>query len=209
MNVSEKIKMCRKQKNMTQLDLSKQLHVSRKTISGWETDRNSPDMNSLIKMSELFGISMDDLLIDTKGLPAVLEQEKQLKQKQRFFNISYCLCIILLIFSYIHMFGINNFHLSIVPILLTICLVVLISYYPYWNDLKPRKIASATGFFFLILFINGLTIGLNSNFQRNLPSDFAGILGSFTGEFLLIFTISVSLSVLIFLRPKLKNNIHN
>ena len=64
MNVSQKIQYCRTLRNLTQDEVGNLLHVSRKTISGWETGRSSPDILSLVKLCNLFDISLDDLLCD-------------------------------------------------------------------------------------------------------------------------------------------------
>lgn len=64
MNVSQKIQYCRTLRNLTQDEVGNLLHVSRKTISGWETGRSSPDILSLVKLCNLFDISLDDLLRD-------------------------------------------------------------------------------------------------------------------------------------------------
>lgn len=64
MNFSQKIQYCRTLRNLTQDEVGNLLHVSRKTISGWETGRSSPDILSLVKLCNLFDISLDDLLCD-------------------------------------------------------------------------------------------------------------------------------------------------
>ncbi|MBQ8908926.1 MAG: helix-turn-helix transcriptional regulator [Clostridia bacterium] len=52
----------RKAKKMTQVDLAKHLYVSEKTISKWETGRGVPDTNTLPKLCEIFGITINELL---------------------------------------------------------------------------------------------------------------------------------------------------
>ena len=46
---------------MTQEDLAKKLNVSRQTISKWENDQSQPDISSLIRLSELFQISVEEV----------------------------------------------------------------------------------------------------------------------------------------------------
>lgn len=52
----------RKDTNMTQDDLSNQLHVSRQTISSWERDRSEPDIMMLNQIADLFHVDMNELL---------------------------------------------------------------------------------------------------------------------------------------------------
>ena len=52
----------RTQAGMTQEQLAEKLNVSRQTISKWESDNSSPDIESVVKVSKLFRVSLDDLL---------------------------------------------------------------------------------------------------------------------------------------------------
>ena len=47
---------------MSQDEFADKIYVSRQTVSNWETGKNYPDINSLILMSETFGVSVDTLL---------------------------------------------------------------------------------------------------------------------------------------------------
>lgn len=63
----------RKEKGMTQLDLAQQLGVTDKAVSKWERDLSCPDVNSLPKLAEVLGVTVDELM-QTKIKPA---EEKQ------------------------------------------------------------------------------------------------------------------------------------
>ena len=56
------LKTKRLQKKWTQEELSAKLQISRPTISSWESDKTLPDISNLLKMSVLFGCSLDQLL---------------------------------------------------------------------------------------------------------------------------------------------------
>lgn len=56
------LKSKRLQKRWTQEELSEKLLISRPTISSWESDKTLPDISNLLKMSVLFGCTLDDLL---------------------------------------------------------------------------------------------------------------------------------------------------
>ncbi|MBQ8207694.1 MAG: helix-turn-helix transcriptional regulator [Clostridia bacterium] len=73
MNLGQRIYELRKTKNLSQGDLADMLEVSRQSISKWETDTSIPELDKLIKMSEIFGISLDTLV---KG-EAETEVEKE------------------------------------------------------------------------------------------------------------------------------------
>ena len=58
MKIGDKIKNARIQKNYTQEQAAENLLVSRQTISNWENGKTLPDIMSIIKMSELYEVSI-------------------------------------------------------------------------------------------------------------------------------------------------------
>lgn len=66
-SIGERIYELRKQNNMLQGDLADKLDVSRQTISKWENNSSLPEVEKLIQLSEIFGVSTDYILkIDEK-----------------------------------------------------------------------------------------------------------------------------------------------
>ncbi|HAQ9448438.1 TPA: helix-turn-helix transcriptional regulator, partial [Enterococcus faecium] len=57
-----KIKKSRHIKGISQSEVAKYLNISRQSISKWENDTSSPDINNLTLLSSLYEISIDDLL---------------------------------------------------------------------------------------------------------------------------------------------------
>ena len=64
MKLYEKIYMLRTEKNLSQGDLAEMLDVSRQSVSKWETGASVPDLDKLIKMKEIFGVSIDDFVCE-------------------------------------------------------------------------------------------------------------------------------------------------
>ena len=52
----------RKEKGMTQLELADKMGVTDKAVSKWERDISCPDVNTIPKLAEVFGISVDELM---------------------------------------------------------------------------------------------------------------------------------------------------
>lgn len=65
MNVGEKIQLLRKKEGMSQEELGQKLLVSRQTVSLWETGQTFPTIDNLLRLKEIFSVSVDEL-IDTK-----------------------------------------------------------------------------------------------------------------------------------------------
>lgn len=62
MNVGKSIAFLRKQKQMTQQGLAAAVNVSHQAVSKWEKGAALPDMQTMLTLSRLFGVSMEDLL---------------------------------------------------------------------------------------------------------------------------------------------------
>jgi len=65
MTLGERIQKYRKMKGLSQ-ELGKLLHISRQTISKWESNLSSPDIQSCKAMADVFGISLEELLDESK-----------------------------------------------------------------------------------------------------------------------------------------------
>ena len=64
MEFHNKLYNLRKQKGLSQEELANRLNVSRQTISKWEVGDSTPDMEKLIAISDMFEISLDELVMD-------------------------------------------------------------------------------------------------------------------------------------------------
>lgn len=66
MNFSKKLQELRKKKGLSQEKLAELLNISRQSVSKLETGQAYPEMDKLIKLSDLFKITLDDLVKDGK-----------------------------------------------------------------------------------------------------------------------------------------------
>lgn len=73
MDIGIKIKNARLQANCTQEQAAEALGVSRQTISNWENEKTFPDIVSVVKMGDLYSISLDHLLKEEKPMSAYLD----------------------------------------------------------------------------------------------------------------------------------------
>ena len=62
MEFNNKLYELRKQKGFSQEELANRLNVSRQTISKWEVGESTPDMEKLVAISDLFEVSLDELV---------------------------------------------------------------------------------------------------------------------------------------------------
>ena len=62
MSLGTNISRLRAEKRLSQGDLAEVLEVSRQSVSKWETDSSVPDLDKLVKLSQLFGVTLDELV---------------------------------------------------------------------------------------------------------------------------------------------------
>lgn len=62
MNIGKRIQEIRQQKNITQEQLASDLAVSRQAVSKWESGKAIPDIENLMYISNLYGVSLDELI---------------------------------------------------------------------------------------------------------------------------------------------------
>jgi transcriptional regulator with XRE-family HTH domain len=82
MTIAERIKRLRQEQNMTQADLGNKLGVHQKQVSAYERGINVPSTDVLIKLAEVFNVTLDYLAFETKGQPAKLNiQDRELLRR--------------------------------------------------------------------------------------------------------------------------------
>ena len=72
MNLGSQIKKYRSELSMSQDELAEKVFVSRQSISNWENDKTYPDIKSLLLLSEVFQVSLDQLI---KGDLEIMKKE--------------------------------------------------------------------------------------------------------------------------------------
>lgn len=86
MKLSEKIYEQRKRLNLSQEALSDKLEVSRQSVSKWESEQATPELDKLIQMAQLFGISLDELITDKISDPKSVVQLDPKQEPQITFQ---------------------------------------------------------------------------------------------------------------------------
>lgn len=76
MKFSKSLKKQRNKLGLTQQEVAKKLFVTRQTISNWENGKSYPDLDMLIKISDVYQISIDSLLKGDQDLKKSLDKDK-------------------------------------------------------------------------------------------------------------------------------------
>lgn len=77
MTVGEKIQYCRKKIGLSQEELGQKMLVSRQTVSLWEMDKTLPTVDNLIRLKEIFSVSIDDILSETEPIEENKNEPKE------------------------------------------------------------------------------------------------------------------------------------
>lgn len=83
MSLGQRIYKYRIEKKLSQTDLANALDVSRQSISKWETNGSVPELDKLVKLSELFGVTLDELVLDKKQPDPAVEPESKVVYMER------------------------------------------------------------------------------------------------------------------------------
>ena len=85
MEFNNKLYELRKQKGFSQEELANRLNVSRQTVSKWEVGESAPDMEKLVAISDLFEVSLDELVMDKK--PEKAEPSVQVVKSEFYSDV--------------------------------------------------------------------------------------------------------------------------
>ena len=85
MKFGEQIKERRQELDLTQAEVAEKLFVTRQAVSNWEHNKTYPDLNMLVRISNVYQISRDSLLREDQKLKDYLEQGRAMNS----FSVSY------------------------------------------------------------------------------------------------------------------------
>ena len=138
MTLGEKIYELRTQHNLSQGDLANELNVSRQSISKWENNNSTPDLEKIVKLAEIFNVSLDKLIKNEEKEETTLntpEQNTPIPTKTREKKIGKGLLIagIISIFVFLLLgLGITGFFVAIPLFACSIVLYKAKSNYSLW-----------------------------------------------------------------------------
>lgn len=83
MKIGDKLKKARMDKNLTQEEVAEKIFVSRQSISNWENNKTYPDIGNVIALSDLYQISLDELLKGSDNFMEHLEESTDLVKSNK------------------------------------------------------------------------------------------------------------------------------
>lgn len=129
MNIFEKLKHARLQANLTQEVVADKIHVSRQTISNWENGKSYPDIINVIELSDLYNISLDELLKGDCNMIAHLDKSTNIVKSNMTLLIA--MGVNIFIFTLFILFNSvieNNVYLMIVCMIFCVISITVLFY---------------------------------------------------------------------------------
>lgn len=83
MKIGDQLKKARMDKNLTQEEVAEKIFVSRQSISNWENNKTYPDIGNVIALSDLYQISLDELLKESDNFMEHLEESTNLVKSNK------------------------------------------------------------------------------------------------------------------------------
>ena len=97
MEIGKKLKNARIEAGLTQEKAAEKIDVSRQTISNWENEKSYPDIISVIALSDLYSVSLDELLKGDQKMAEHLEESTNVVKSNKKLTGAILLNIILMI----------------------------------------------------------------------------------------------------------------
>ena len=86
MTLGERIKRYRQMQGLSQEELAEKINVSRQAITKWENDNGIPDIDNLIALSKIMGITLDELVMGEKEEDALLFKKEVANQRTKNYR---------------------------------------------------------------------------------------------------------------------------
>ncbi len=139
----------RKKNNLTQTELSRLIPTNRTSISKWERGVNLPDIDSLLKLSQIFNVSINDIL---NGSKINTENRKELKHIVR------------------NLYKKDKKNKPIIKILIIIVLLIAFSFFVFYfiNTYKQTKIYKITASGENVQYVDGLFVYTKNKIYFNM-----------------------------------------
>lgn len=93
MELGKQIRKYRNERTLSQEALADKVYVSRQTVSNWENDKSYPDVKSLVLLSEVFAVSLDQLI---KGDVEMMKEQINQTDQKKFGRLSNIFAILFL-----------------------------------------------------------------------------------------------------------------
>lgn len=188
MSLSEKMKESRLKMGFTQQEVSEKLFVTRQTISNWENNRSTPDIDTLVKISELYQTNLEALLSSDHEMANIESDSTAIQETSQpnFHFIPYLLNLTVIVLCVLVDFltptGIVSLWTTVSHFLLLVDFVFLIGFFMLKKkpvSVKAVLLTLGKGLL-IVAIILGFTYWSNRNANSSVLNEIGHNYGHFT-----------------------------
>ena len=128
MELARQLRAKREERGLSQDEVSKAIFVSRQTISNWENDKTYPDVESLLLLSVLFDVTVDELIKgDVEAMKEAIEQDHKKMDKLAWAMMGFGITALAMFFGGLFFWGWDMVPTTIIALLLwAVCMAAAI-----------------------------------------------------------------------------------
>ena len=157
MQIGEKLKQKRNEAGLSQEVLAEKIGVSRQTVSNWENNRSYPDIGSVLRLSDLYGISLDELLKEDTNMRKHVEETAKLPARWMKFLCGLTIALLPLN-ALLHYWGADTAAM-VLKILSVVLIPVLIFARWKFTGGEKKELYIIMGFYAFIIIGEVITLG--------------------------------------------------
>ena len=152
MELGNQIKKYRNELSLSQDALAEKVYVSRQTVSNWENDKSYPDVKSLCLLSDIFQVSLDQLI---KGDVEKMREQINQEDKRKFEKLGsifgvLLIAVIITPIPLVHFWGLIGMGIWLVLMFVAIAVAVLVE--------KQKKKYDVQTYREIVAFMNGKSL---------------------------------------------------
>lgn len=83
MSIAERLQKLRKQSGYSQEQVAEMLGLSRQAISKWESGQGKPEIDNIVKLTEIYNVSADYILLGTEKVSVPVPEKKELSHEYK------------------------------------------------------------------------------------------------------------------------------
>lgn len=141
MELNKQIKKYRTMMNLSQEELAEKVYVTRQTISNWETGKSYPDIHSLLLLSSLFNVSLDQLIKGDLEMMRETVSKKEIKEFNFYGGIFSVLLLgtMVTVAPLAYFLGIYGIAITFVLFVITMVFAFKVERYKKRNNIQTYK----------------------------------------------------------------------
>lgn len=160
MQISQTLKVKRKERSLTQAQVAEKIFVSQKSVSNWETGKTYPDIDSLIRLAKLYDLSLDNLLLEGSDIVEDIKEKAELKSLEKISKVAALTsaCVLAILVSQKWLGELPLIVLLLLALIATFNMITIFYFQTKINQLKDKSFTFKDGLILLVTAIVSIVL---------------------------------------------------